>query len=147
MTDKIIIDGVDVSGCEYFDKNEYYTCTSENTFDCEECPICYYKQLQRKEQECEELKQNNIQLNNKFLREEIKNAELTVKIHNFARANSRQADNANSLGKQMLIYKQALKKIEEILKNGVYDECNIPLDENTVILNIINEVKDANIQS
>ena len=54
MTDKqIMIDGVDVSGCCYFDyENDGYEdscyihqneCSAQN---------CYYKQLKRKEQEC-----------------------------------------------------------------------------------------------
>lgn len=57
MTDKqIIIDGVDVSGCEYYDKNKpLLTCVCEE-YPCSECHSCYYKQLKRKEQECEKLK-------------------------------------------------------------------------------------------
>ena len=54
MTDKqIIIDGVDVSGCEYYDKNKLLlTCICEE-YPCSECHNCNYKQLKRKEQECE----------------------------------------------------------------------------------------------
>ena len=59
MTDKeIIIDDVDVSKCNYFnntDKSYCEECCSE--FGCAICndrPNCYYKQLKRKEQECEE---------------------------------------------------------------------------------------------
>ena len=59
MTDKqIIIDGVPVQDCCYFDyENDGYEdscyihqneCSAQN---------CYYKQLKRKEQECEELKE------------------------------------------------------------------------------------------
>lgn len=62
MTDKqIMIDGVDVSKCNYFnntDKSYCEECCSE--FGCAICndrPNCYYKQLARKEQECEELKE------------------------------------------------------------------------------------------
>ena len=59
MIDKVIINGVDVSGCEFF--NPTYECThncsmnSERLHSCEGFD-CYYKQLQRKEQECEEYK-------------------------------------------------------------------------------------------
>ena len=66
MTDKqIIIDGVDVSKCKYFDcdskkcKAEYYVRHGYEIVEydtCRENPNCYYKQLKRKEQECEELK-------------------------------------------------------------------------------------------
>ena len=63
MTDKaqIIIDGVDVSGCAYFDYE------NEGTRECDaysnECEAnnCYYKQLARKTQECEELKKQLMQ--------------------------------------------------------------------------------------
>ena len=77
MTDKqIIIDGVDVSGCPFFEderkllnpagqelnfKNicslSFYNFTDfDKDFLCNQSPNCYYKQLKRKEQECEELK-------------------------------------------------------------------------------------------
>lgn len=69
MTDKQVIDGVDVSGCKYL-----YIVYPDNKFNnksgcyaesercvkmtrCKNCPNCYYKQLKRKEQECEKLKQ------------------------------------------------------------------------------------------
>ena len=64
MTDKqIIIDGVDVSSCKFYNADDK-TCREENSkypidicefAKCEGCN-CYYKQLKRKEQECEELK-------------------------------------------------------------------------------------------
>ena len=62
MTDKqIIIDGVDVSGCKCFYINashpELQECINPYCKDlCKNNPNCYYKQLKRKEQECEELK-------------------------------------------------------------------------------------------
>ena len=65
MIDKqIIIDGVDVSGCEWFgqiDLDINVICTSNSPKKCnaycKDIPNCYYKQLKRKEQECEELKE------------------------------------------------------------------------------------------
>ena len=56
---QIIINGVDVSKCNYFnntDKSYCEECCSE--FGCAICndrPNCYYKQLKRKEQECNKL--------------------------------------------------------------------------------------------
>lgn len=82
MTDKqIIIDDVDVSKCNYFnntDKSYCEECCSE--FGCAICndrPNCYYKQLKRKEQECEELKET-IKLQNEMQMEvcEEKNEEI-----------------------------------------------------------------------
>ena len=64
MTDKqIIIDGVDVSGCEFYNKDDK-TCREVNgKYDTDICEFdkcensnCYYKQLKRKEREYEELK-------------------------------------------------------------------------------------------
>lgn len=67
MTDKeqIIIDGVDVSECVSFDKlNGQNICCYEDTREdkipfanfCVENKDCYFKQLIRKTQECEDLK-------------------------------------------------------------------------------------------
>ena len=64
MTDKqIIIDGTDVSECKHFKIGTCladYLLTDMNFSEakCELCKNCYYKQLKRKEQECEELKKN-----------------------------------------------------------------------------------------
>ena len=63
MTDKqIIIDGCDVSGCEFLDNVEYdklclmISHRNECQVNCSNKPNCYYKQLKRKEQECEEIR-------------------------------------------------------------------------------------------
>lgn len=58
MTDKqIIIDGIDVAGCVYYKQECIANCGmfALGDFKCEG-QICLYKQLKRKEQECEELK-------------------------------------------------------------------------------------------
>lgn len=81
----IIINGIDVSGCEYYDKNKKYcltlkmdttgfknpSCFSGDFQECiqdsKTCPYtfcdnnhdCYFKQLTRKTQECERLKEEN----------------------------------------------------------------------------------------
>ena len=66
MTDKqIIINGVDVSGCKKYE-HEIVRCnaTLKNMCFCggrctdKKNADCYFKQLKRKEQECEELKKN-----------------------------------------------------------------------------------------
>ena len=65
MTDKqIIINEVDVSWCEWIreielDSEYICTCNSLNKTSsyCKDNPNCYYKQLARKEQEYEELRQ------------------------------------------------------------------------------------------
>lgn len=63
MTDKeIIIDGVDVSKCpamntyNVFGQEDKPCCYKWHKY-CNTVPNCYFKQLKRKEQECEELKE------------------------------------------------------------------------------------------
>ena len=63
MQDKqIIINGVDVSECSYYQHN-MCTATKDDYGDCSLCcqdydmNDCYYKQLKRKEQECNSYKQ------------------------------------------------------------------------------------------
>ncbi len=63
MTDKqIIIDGVDVSGCEFATKAEMFLDTHCRLYDYKYCigKDCHYKNWKRKEQECEELKEKLI---------------------------------------------------------------------------------------
>lgn len=65
MSEQIIIDGVDVSGCEFRFCTYGCDCMSSNretkvlteSAHCSDNHNCYYKQLKRKEQEYEELRQ------------------------------------------------------------------------------------------
>ena len=57
----LIIDGVDVSGCRYlFDDTSYKRSKTTCSITLKDCKYlgnnCYYKQLKRKEQECEQQK-------------------------------------------------------------------------------------------
>ena len=54
MTDKQIINGVDVGWCKNYNNANSKDC--ETLYVCNKNPNCYYKQLKRKEQECERLK-------------------------------------------------------------------------------------------
>ena len=55
MTEEIIIDGIDVSGCEYYHKVDSI-CDNENNHNvgCGQYDTCTYKQLKRLEQENKE---------------------------------------------------------------------------------------------
>lgn len=57
MTDKekIEINGVDVSGCSYYNPLSNYNCGG--TKKCSQWSNCYYKQLNRKTAECEKLEE------------------------------------------------------------------------------------------
>ena len=86
MTDKqIIVDNVDVSKCDHvyartslFKEKTLVQCSAffleneDSCCDCSDNPNCYYKQLKRKEQECEELKKTLIKIK-EISKEEIKN--------------------------------------------------------------------------
>ena len=65
MTDKeqIIIDGVDVVGCKYFNRFRSICHNKNLCCDCEKNPNCHYKQLKRKEQECKKLNNKIIDMN------------------------------------------------------------------------------------
>lgn len=67
MTDKqITIDGVDVSGCDFCEwkSSDIPQCRTRLASFESTCKgyNCYYKQLKRKEQECEELKKTLIEI-------------------------------------------------------------------------------------
>ena len=104
MTDKqIIIDGVDVSGCNFTlerDGKIKCECCHATGFgvicDCESWKTCDYKNYKRKEQECERLNK------------EIHNLNSTI---NFIKVTEHSAiNNYNKL-------KQALIEIKEIANN------------------------------
>lgn len=115
MTDKeqVIIDGVDVSECVSFDKlNGQNICCYEDTREdkipfanfCVENKDCYFKQLQRKEQECQELK--------KQCDEHRRNAESYCNSYQYSCAvNGKVTDRA-------LKYKQALDEVLSIATNS-----------------------------
>lgn len=106
--EQIIINGVDVSGCILLD--EWKHCDSCNTLiktiypnatkchveqdlRCETYPNCYYKQLDRKTAECEELKKKNVILQNR----------------------NQQLDGATTEASR---YRNALDEIKGMLDNG-----------------------------
>lgn len=55
----IIIDGVDVSECKYYDDLDCYAERDNCGYplDCKDSPNCYFKQLKRKEQILAEIKE------------------------------------------------------------------------------------------
>lgn len=71
MTEEIIIDGVNVAGCEFYLQDEKYSCdlsfiNQEELCKCNDVQDCYYKQLKRLEQENKELKEENIKVKKEF---------------------------------------------------------------------------------
>ena len=123
MTDKKIIDGIDVSECEFYceeycnlsnDRNERLPFAEK----CTGYSDCCYKQLKHKEQECEELKKANdgILTTIRILaKNNIKLREILAEIKEIAEANIRIADleGLNGVYRRGLA-KQILQKISEV---------------------------------
>ena len=162
MTDKqIIIDGVDVSRCEYYNKDDK-TCREVNgnyetdicEFDKCENSNCYYKQLKRKEQECKELrfkeKLSQVKDTTEPLNSELPEDKVIREI--FLMVN-------DCINQKVNHYKHALDEIEKQVK-AINNECfydascdcnncdmknNCPYYRKVKTLDIINSVKDKNV--
>ena len=138
MTDKqIIIDGVDVSKCKYIDIENFEKpichCISQRNeceMPCEYNKDCYYKQLKRKEQECEELKEDRerwksnfngkvsaieelLQQLDQFKVKNIKNSKTLTEIKEIAEIISLPMGTGKS-GNRVILAKQILQKISEV---------------------------------
>ena len=114
--EQIIIDGVDVSGCKSLDGWKHCNCCNdliktiypkatkchvEEDLRCETYPNCYYKQLARKTQECEELKNTLKKLTRGVVLPAIQEPEVINLTDR---------------------YRKALEEIEKELKEDVYCE-------------------------
>ena len=121
MTDKqIIINGVDVSECSYYQHN-MCTATKDDYGDCSLCcqdydmNDCYYKQLKRKEQECEKYSKAL----EYFLDEtgiECLDEEQAIRTFTSCGISFRKMQQVNNK------YKQALEEIKDIAE-GMNEEC------------------------
>lgn len=117
MTNKVIIDGVDVSECEYYRDGFCYPGTGV----CYKCDtICSYacrhykEQLQRKEQECEELNEDIQGLKTNLLEKENCSARYyQIVTHREQNELYKKFDYQRT---QKEKFKQALEKIEEYLR-------------------------------
>ena len=114
MTDKkeIIIDGVDVSGCEYYDHGICNIPDVIETYDsCIDKGACYFKQLQRKEKECEEVSNEIVELNVKY-----------ETVVNLAKKNADANEYClQELEKENQKLKQALDEIEKMIESIITD--------------------------
>ena len=153
---EIIIDGIDVSKCAY-ECNGFCTINFEKSnigmLDCkrcEHCPSCHFKQLKRKEQECEKL-YIQLKTDEEYHKEEENTLRKIIK---------NKEERNIELYKENSKYKQALDEIEKLMPKfdtsdgcsyGDYDCENCSdLDEDIVctyklkkvIKGIINKVKE-----
>ncbi len=126
---EIIIDGVDVSECIFY--KGYCRIAALCDYSghlCEVTPNCYFKQLKRKEEECEKYKkgfEEDFAFNNELINDKLQ------------------------IGLEINRYKQTLEEIEKYQKRNcetcVYantQKCNINCQA-FVIFDIINKAKDG----
>lgn len=144
MTEEIIIDGVDVSECvRQGETVAGITCGNGERIRlaneiitkhklCKDNPNCYYKQLKRKEQECEELKGrlNTICFDSKT-------------NNNRCISYNRMAEDYEKDLKKINNYKQTLNEIENFLKTIMETNRVYPLQANLQkVLKIIKKAKE-----
>lgn len=140
MTDKqqIIIDGIDISKCRYHRRcvlPDNIGCKIDDFLCCDK-PNCNFKQLARKTQECEELKESNNKAQElyKYFMDVAENTasenkELENNLH-IANTNYEAAE------KESDRYRKALEEIENFTKKHCDYWC-----EHHRILDIINKAK------
>ena len=106
MTDKqIIIDGVDVAECEYFNRFRNICHNKNLCCDCGKNQDCCYKQLKRKEQECDKL-YIQLKADGEYHKEEENALRKIIK---------NKKERNIELYKENKKYKQALDEIEKYL--------------------------------
>lgn len=148
MTDKeIIIDGVDISECpamntyNVFGQEDKPCCYKYHKY-CNAIPICYFKQLKRKEKECEEYRKVNDEKNELLALCGItaggERKRITYVIKELCgelQAKEQECGN----------YKQALDEIENYIRdNSDFDESDRLTSSSGAydILDIINKTKE-----
>ena len=137
MTEEIIIDGVNVAGCEFAVKpindnrikchcvkgllqiNKMYEQPMNGL--CKDNPNCYYKQLKRLEQENKELKEKIIKLSEEKGHLIVENNTLKEKNEGLKIKHQRYRECSMQLNKK---YKSALEEIREKIKSLNKDICN-----------------------
>ena len=114
---EIYIDDVDVSECEHYeDLNCFaYRDSCGYPLDCKDNPNCYYKQLKRKEQECEELKRE-LQAQRAFTAHEQKLIYCVAYDETCKTGNDCKQEKC--IFKDNIKLKQALAEIKEIAENS-----------------------------
>lgn len=148
MDKQIIIDGVDVSKCQDFYistviNGEYCYCVSDNAkhLACKNNPNCYFKQLKRKEQECE-----NLKVEEKYLKQCCQKAGKELAKHSFEYDGKEKnlVVQAIELNEKYDKLKQALEEIEKVCLEDTYtfaDGTQMRYDSLDDILYIINKAK------
>lgn len=128
MTDKQIIDNVDVSGCEFFDecevKLDWSDCHAHCSpypegvcyEDCSEHPNCYYKKLKRTEEVAKKHLAETFEMQKEIDQLKAENEKYKQL------ANSFENDFFNALSDKESNYVKNLKQALQEIKNFIYTE-------------------------
>lgn len=112
--EKIEIDGVDVSGCSYYNPLGNYNCGG--TKKCSQWTNCYFKQLARKTQECEALKKRNEDNERFYLKQYAKKDSEVLDLTHNLNVKTQECENLKSEEKYL---KQCCQKAgEELAKHS-----------------------------
>ena len=118
--EQIIIDGCNVSGCENYRPKDRFTCYPY-ICNCHQKPDCSYKQLKRKEQECEELKayaQRQENQREEYYKEFLKKDKALEEIKKICKFNLYQSIVRQSVDSSM----SCLNKIRDIISKAKGEE-------------------------
>ena len=128
MTDKeIIIDDVDISGCEYCLKMTKYRCAIQRDVYkclCEENPNCHYKQLKRKEQEEYETLKLLKNCFDKASRLQEKNEKLTYEYEVVKQCNESLMQTLEDVRKEKELLKKQVCGLRPELKHLINEICH-----------------------
>lgn len=134
--EQIIIDGVDVAECIYYADSK---CTNSQMIqsNCKNVAVCYFKEYKRKEQECEELRDElewvhgiKDKLNKEIeeLNKELLQKRITILKNN---------DHYHMVDQTNIKLKQALQEIEKLaIQGNIYcidynvDDCEKCIKQN-----------------
>lgn len=126
MTGKeIIIDGVNVAECEYFGAtmDKSHNCSKmgdEYLCSCEGGTKCYYKQLKRKEEECEKLKKEILHQADEILMLSCDNEQLDQ----LKAENEHLRVDATRVKMKAKKFLGVLQEIKEIVTSCHYGDCS-----------------------
>ena len=131
-----MIDGVDVSECIFYQANfeedfdvkiKHFCSNWHNSCESVNNSSCNYKQLKRKEQECEELKGRlkYIREENKYLKESATDEQIDfVALNNHIKALEFQLDQLKASKEQTEQKLESIKDIVEPYRMAVKKICN-----------------------
>lgn len=135
---EILIDGVNVAGCNYF--REYLGMACREDLNCSDINNCYYKQLKRLEQENAQLKnERTADLVKQLKRLQAENEQLKENY----RLSCLKCEYKNTKA-DVNKYRKALEEIREIagvrFVSGINEEADAYNQDMSKIYNKINEV-------